>query len=76
LIKKIKSADDEQIDLENDLAVKTNTNVESWLNVLIKSMHLALQKQFNQKHQAQSNNSSKRSLDKESMSKQINETLG
>jgi dynein heavy chain, axonemal len=76
LIKKIKSADDECIELDNDLSVKTNTNVESWLGVLKKSMNLALQKLFNKQHQTQSNNTSKRSLDKESMSKQITESLG
>lgn len=47
IIKKIFSHDDECIEFDTDIGVKTNTNVESWLMVLIKSMKAALQKLFN-----------------------------
>lgn len=43
-IKQIHSSDGEVIELEGDNAVKTNTNVESWLQKLIVSMQKGLQK--------------------------------
>lgn len=47
VIKKIFSHDDECIEFDTDIGVKINTNVESRLMVLIKSMKATLQKLFN-----------------------------
>jgi dynein heavy chain 2 len=50
MIKKIKAADDEQIELDGELAVNTKNNVENWLMALIKSMWGALKRLFNKQY--------------------------
>lgn len=74
LIKKIISADNEQIELEGDLSVKTNTNVESWLQVLTLKMREALRKIFHRYHNEL--HSAKRTQDKESLGNSISKNLG
>jgi dynein heavy chain len=47
MIKKISAVDEEFIDLDGELSVKTNTNVESWLMHLIRNTKSALMRLFN-----------------------------
>jgi len=76
MIKKIISGDEENIDLDGDLSVKTNTNVENWLMTLIRSMKSGLMRLFNKYHNTQASHSSKRNQDKESKAREITEYLG
>lgn len=76
IIKQIKAIDDETIELDGDNAVKTNTNVENWLNHLITSMKKGLQKLFSKYQNQIANSTSKRSMEKETMHKIIVDNLG
>ncbi len=62
------------INLEGELAVKTNTNVEQWLQVLNKKCQEALRRIFNRYWNEMS--SQKKSHDKESLFQVITKNLG
>lgn len=69
MIKKVMSQDGEVIELEQDLSVRTNTNVEMWLEVLSKKVQEAIRKIFN-KFWIDSSNA-KKGPDKEILGNQI-----
>lgn len=77
-IKKILSNDKEVIDLDTtELSVKTNTNVENWLQIFITKMKEALRKKFFIHYNESVDKSSKKGrIDKESLGKDIEKTLG
>ena len=74
MIKKVMSQDGEVIELEQDLSVRTNTNVEMWLEVLSKKVQTALRKIFNRFWIDSSN--AKKGPDKEILGNQISKQLG